>query len=252
MSAFSNVYAVLRPRFYSLFRRVRNWPALANRLRAIDRRLRLGATKEEVFGRIYRDNLWDNDESRSGRGSTLAYTESIRSALPEILRKYNVKIFLDAPSGDFNWMAAVPMHGVRYVGADIVPQLVQRNQERYAGNGRLFVRLDLTRDPLPQADLWMCRDCIIHLSNADVWRLLDNFVRSGIPHILLSSYPETVTNEDTYTGGFHPINLCAAPFLFPPPILAVPDFVDGFPRRELAMWSREGIRPLIEGRANKE
>ena len=44
---------------------------------------------------------------------------------------------------------------------------------------RVFLRLDLTRDPLPDGDLILCRDCLVHLPFEDVRRAVRNFKRSG-------------------------------------------------------------------------
>ena len=43
---------------------------------------------------------------------------------------------LDAPCGDFNWMRHVPLGGVSYTGADVVPELIARNRRDYGRDGR--------------------------------------------------------------------------------------------------------------------
>src|SRR5271163_1998520 len=58
-----------------------------------------------AFSKIYADNLWEDAESRSGPGSTLASTTSLRRDLAMLLVKMDVKTFFDAPCGDFNWMS---------------------------------------------------------------------------------------------------------------------------------------------------
>src|SRR5688500_1614611 len=76
------------------------------------------------FSEIYRDNLWGDPESVSGRGSTLARTVNIRKALPELLRSINARSLLDAPCGDFNWMRLVDLGEIRYTGVDVVSELI--------------------------------------------------------------------------------------------------------------------------------
>jgi hypothetical protein len=63
--------------------------------------------RASAFERIYEENRWLSCESRSGRGSTFNYTKPLRRSLAKCLKNLNVKVFLDAPCGDFNWMQHV-------------------------------------------------------------------------------------------------------------------------------------------------
>src|SRR5262249_14400546 len=67
-----------------------------------------------------------------GAGSTLAYTQNLRRALPLLLTQLGVKRVLDAPCGDYHWFRFIErppeMH---YVGADIVKPLIVQNREHY-------------------------------------------------------------------------------------------------------------------------
>src|SRR3990172_6563117 len=65
-----------------------------------------GKTRDakDVFTYIYtRNDVWTSGESRSGVGSELGTTETIRKELPKLLAMLDVQVFLDAPCGDFNW-----------------------------------------------------------------------------------------------------------------------------------------------------
>jgi len=59
---------------------------------------------EDRFTEIYKSNYWGSKESVSGIGSTLIYTENLRSKLPDLFQLYSIKSIFDAPCGDFNWM----------------------------------------------------------------------------------------------------------------------------------------------------
>jgi hypothetical protein len=170
-----------------------------------------------VFTDIYRRNGWANAESASGRGSTLAYTEVVRRELPRLLEELGARSLLDAPCGDFNWMRHVALGDVAYVGADVVAEVVERNRREYGGARRSFLALDLTRDPLPRADVILCRDCLIHLSYADALSALDNFRRSGARHLLATTHTSVRENADAETGGWRPLNLQLPPFGLPAP-----------------------------------
>lgn len=170
------------------------------------------------FTDIYRGNLWLDSESLSGPGSRLSQTERIRRALPELVKELGVRRLLDAPCGDFNWMRHVEFEELEYTGGDVVSELVARNRVLYGGAGRRFVTLDLTRDPLPPADLVLCRDCLPHLSFDDARVALSNVKRGAAEFLLTTTYTERADNYDTETGGWRPINLQAAPYNLPPPL----------------------------------
>lgn len=48
-----------------------------------------------------------NSESKSGGGSTISSTTTLRHFLPIFFQKYNIKTILDIPCGDYNWMKMV-------------------------------------------------------------------------------------------------------------------------------------------------
>lgn len=171
----------------------------------------------DAFRRTYERNLWGGDESRSGPGSTLEQTARVRAELPALCRRLGVRTLLDLPCGDFRWMATVELPGVRYLGGDLLPELVTRNVERFGRADRSFLELDLTRSDLPDADLLLCRDCLVHLSFEDLTRALGNLRRSRITWLLTTTFPDESGNRDVHTGDWRPLNLERAPFAFPPP-----------------------------------
>ena len=65
-------------------------------------------------------------------------------------------------------MEHVDLSGIEYTGGDIVPSIVEENRRLHARESRRFVKLDLTRDVLPDADVLLCRDCLVHLSYANI------------------------------------------------------------------------------------
>lgn len=67
-------------------------------------------------------------------------------------------------------MAGVAVPGIRYLGADLPPEVVA--QAAAHNSEREFLQLDLTTSPLPPADMLLCRDCLAHLSFADLERAL--------------------------------------------------------------------------------
>ena len=176
------------------------------------------------FARVYETNLWSDAESRSGAGSSLAATARLRAELPALLRALGVRRLLDVPCGDFHWMAHVDLAaaGVEaYVGGDLVEEIVAANRARHAAPWRDFARVDLTAGPLPlvggaPADALLCRDCLVHLSYANVARVLDVVRASGVRWLVATTFPGR-ENADVADGDWRPLDLERPPFSFPPP-----------------------------------
>jgi SAM-dependent methyltransferase len=158
---------------------------------------------KQVFTKIYEDNFWRNPESVSGHGSTLKNTKYLREMLPEVLRAYNIRSVLDIPCGDLNW--AKHVQWPKYIGADIVTELVAAAK---AANPTFDLRvLDITKDELPKVDLILCRDLLVHFSNADVKRALKNIRASGAKFLLATTFPLHENSGDIETGQWRPLNL---------------------------------------------
>jgi hypothetical protein len=203
----------------SLYTRTRR--VLSN-LKARSQALILGSEwrtsqRQQVFSRILEGNAWGAVESVSGPGSTLEYTENIRREIPVILRDLRVKSMLDAPCGDYNWARHLQRDGITYIGGDIV------------------------EEPLVEVDLWLCRDCLFHLTNADIYKVLANFRKSRIKYLLTSSHWQATANRDGRIGDFRLLNLELPPFSWPKPRAAITDFIDGFHPRILGLWHRDDI-----------
>jgi len=173
---------------------------------------------ETVFTEIYHNNIWNDPESISGRGSTLARTAVVRAALPSLLRDLDTRVLLDAACGDFNWMQHVRLDVIKYIGVDIVPELIADNLERYGSECRTFVQLDISRHRLPRADVILCRECMIHLSYASIKRMIANFRKSGAKYLICTTHTAVSENLDCPDGGWRSINLQIEPFNFPSPI----------------------------------
>jgi SAM-dependent methyltransferase len=191
------------------------------------------------FEYILRHNLWGNPESVSGNGSTIEETAILRDAIPKLLREVQATSVLDIPCGDFGWLNLVEL-GVPYTGADIVPELVEANQRRYCRPDRRFVQVDLTEGPLPTADLVLCRDCLVHLSFANIHRALDNIRASGARWLLATNFSKQGSNSDIEDGDWRCVNFELPPFDFPPPDFSIAEnCLEGggaFDDKALALW----------------
>lgn len=197
---------------------------------------------EDRFTHIYEQNKWQDPESVSGSGSSLGSTDVIRKQIPGLLERFGVNRMLDAPCGDYNWFRTVKRSNVSYVGGEIVRALVDSNNESYGDETTSFVHLDITKDVFPDVDLWMCRDCLIHLSFDLIDEAFANFERSDIRYLLVSTYREITENHDIPTGHARMLNLRLPPFDFPEPLTTIDDPAQGL-GKELALWDRAQLSP---------
>jgi hypothetical protein len=193
-----------------------------------------------VFTNIFRKNWWSNGESRSGWGAELRRTVSIRGELPDFAQRHSIRSLLDAPCGDFHWMRHVEWPpGFRYVGADIVHDLIVENRRKYLGTE--FMELDVLRDPLPAVDSWLARDLMIHFPNEAVWAAIGQFQKSAIHYLLATTYPNAPHNADIRFGQVRHLNLCAPPFNLPQPFEILREDDDPETGRVIGVWRRSDI-----------
>lgn len=208
--------------------------------------------KEQLFSDYYKVNNWGDEESVSGFGSTLSYTEDLRVKLPVLFQELNVESVLDAPCGDLNWFKhLLDAPKFKYTGGDIVPSLIKDHQQNLEKEGVTFTHLDITKDALPSADLWLCRDCLIHFSNKDIAKTLNQYLESDIPYLLTTSYTESTINKNIATGAHRYLNLTLPPFNFPKPELYINDWVEGYPVKKLGLWKKEQIADTIRNLTSK-
>lgn len=208
-------------------------------------RLRAGDGDAQVFDRIIAENRWRDPDSASGTGSNLKQTETLRRELPGILSRLQVRTLLDAPCGDFHWMQHVELDGIAYTGLDVVASVIERCQASFASPSRQFLCRNILTDALPRADAILSRDCLSHLANEHVFTALRNYRSSGAIWLLATTYPSRPRNWDIVTGSWRPINLCAAPFNFPPPVDALiegsTEYDGAFADKTLAVWRFDAL-----------
>ncbi len=210
-----------------------------------EKKLFASSSTNQIFEWIYRNNKWGDAESVSGSGSNLAQTSRLRAELPGLLKRHGVRNLLDAPCGDFHWMAQTSLEIDQYVGADIVAELVARVADEHGTQGRQFICLDLIADVLPKADALLCRDCLVHLDYERITAVITNIKRSAIPLLLTTSHRRQVENENKLTGQHRFLNFQQPPFNWPEPIDVIEEDIPS-PKRDsgkiLGLWRVADIR----------
>lgn len=188
-----------------------------------------------VFSRIYRDNVWNGTETRSGPGSGTSATTLLAQGILEVVRWLGVTSVVDAACGEGYWQPELP----GYLGLDIAPEAIEVARQLHPE--REYRQADVAQG-CPAADLVLCRDAIQHLSLRDGVAVLEAIRRSGSRWLLASTYVGS-RNVAVATGGYFEPNLEAAPYGMPPALLLLHDGYDYAvpgqlrdPRKMLGLW----------------
>jgi hypothetical protein len=135
------------------------------------------ASRREAFQQVYATSMWGKDEGQffSGSGSrgpvVQRYVEAMTAQL-EALHKSLARdlTVVDIGCGDFfvghALLAACPF--IRYIGCDIVPELIEHHQKQHGSDRASFQLLDIVSDDPPEGDVVLVRQVLQHLSNRDV------------------------------------------------------------------------------------
>ena len=195
------------------------------------------------FRIYYLENTFNSSESRSGEGSTLRQTKIVRAELPKILKCYGVETLLDAPCGDLNWIKETDLSNIKYLGVDIVSEIISENKKKYFDIGEFFC-LDIVSDNLPLTDMIMSRDCLVHLTFSEAKKAIKNMKRSGSKYLFTTSFTDREINEEL-KGEWRPLNLEKPPFNFPIPLLILNEGCteadSKFKDKSLCLWEFKDI-----------
>ena len=223
-------------------------PVLAHERFAAQRDTLVDLALADRFERIHTTNMWGADSSVSGLGSEDVATATLRADLPALLNELGVSALLDAPCGDAGWIRQTNLDGICYIGVDIVPALIAELQAGRTGS-REYAVADITRDPLPRADAILCRDCLVHLSFANIGRAIENFRRSGARWLVTTTFPEWQKNRDCEDGDWRALNLEHPPFNWGPPhtllIEGCQEAGGGWTDKSLAAWRISDLRAPV-------
>ncbi|WP_092574012.1 class I SAM-dependent methyltransferase [Hyunsoonleella jejuensis] len=147
---------------------------------------------------IYDLNLWGGSsfDFYSGEGShnpniTVPYLESVIAFLKSLDEPLSV---CDLGCGDFNIGQYLVKYTKKYIGVDIVDNLIERNKKLFNADNLEFDCLDIAKDELPKADCIILRQVFQHLSNAEILKIIEK----------VSSYKYVILTEHIPLGNFEP------------------------------------------------
>ena len=156
-------------------------------------------SNEEIFSQIYKNKLWGDDNSQdfySGPGShDVLLSKKYKNA---ILNYFNGDIknmsFLDLGCGDFKIGELIYKNTKKYIGIDVVPELIERNKKLYRDENLFFSSYDIINKKLPYANCVLIREVLQHLTNREVKIILKKLI----------IYKHIIVTESIPIGNFIP------------------------------------------------
>ncbi|QRM88933.1 methyltransferase domain-containing protein [Lacinutrix sp. WUR7] len=132
---------------------------------------------KDAMEQVYERKLWGSNSAAfySGEGShdpelVSPYLDCIISFLNSFKNKL---VVCDLGCGDFNVGKELVKHTKRYIGVDIVSNLIAHNKRTFKAENLEFQCLDIAVDNLPSGDCVLLRQVLQHLSNAEVQNILN-------------------------------------------------------------------------------
>jgi len=171
---------------------------------AVQRRRNASRGTADIFAEVYEKHLWGGGEGPySGDGSRGPVAEAYIRTVREFIAEHRVGSVVDLGCGDFYVGQRLLSPGLTYAGVDVVPALIEHNQQRYGTDAVNFRRLDICRDDLPDGDLCLVRQVFQHLSNSQIAAALPRLRKYR--HVLVTEhYPApgafTLPNADKPAG----------------------------------------------------
>lgn len=173
-----------------------------------------GKSLKETFTEVYRTNCWGGKDGEicSGSGSLIKYAPKYRQLIQELVEKYKIKNVVDLGCGDFAIGKEILIDNVKYIGVDIVEDVIKRNAKEFSNDLTEFRCLNIVEDPLPEGELCLIRQVLQHLSNSQIRTVLKKCKQYRFV-LITEHYPvtkELIPNLDISHGGGTRIGLKSA------------------------------------------
>jgi Methyltransferase domain len=143
-----------------------------------------------IFSEVYATNVWGGESGGfySGGGSDDEFAEPYCAYLNGFLARLDAEplVLVDLGCGDFRVGRRLLSPRVRYLGIDVVPSLIDFNEQTYGDEGVSFECLDVTQDALPDGDVCLVRQVLQHLSNAEIRDVLGRLEKYS--HVLVTEH----------------------------------------------------------------
>jgi SAM-dependent methyltransferase len=132
------------------------------------------------------------------------------------MQSNGIRSVVDLGCGDWQFSRTIDWTGVTYVGIDVVPSIIEKNQREFGNNDNISSRKFESLEKLPPADLLLCKEILQHLPNDTVKAFLAAF-RTKYKFSLITNdeEPANFQNIDIEVGGWRTLRLDLEPFREP-------------------------------------
>ncbi|WP_299098845.1 class I SAM-dependent methyltransferase [uncultured Winogradskyella sp.] len=153
---------------------------------------------KDAMQQVYDLHLWGGKDfdfySGSGSHDAEIVTPYIECVSSFLQAHNNALTVCDLGCGDFNIGKQLIRYTKKYIGIDIVDNLIERNKKLFKAENLEFYCLDIVEDELPKADCIVLRQVLQHLSNAEILKIVKK----------LSNYNYVILTEHLPIGNFEP------------------------------------------------
>ena len=152
------------------------------------------------FEQIYRENIW---EGGSGEGSRKHTTIEYRAYLESFLTTHKIKSVCDIGCGDWVVGSLIDWTGIEYYGMDCVDFLIEKHKNDNKDRPNLhFQTLDVCTniESLPKCDLYILKDVLQHLPNANIVKILDWLYKNGKYVLITNCHGQHYNGQDISIG----------------------------------------------------
>jgi len=166
---------------------------------------------QSVFGKIYDHNLWGNG---SGGGSHPRVTKEYIGYMHELFRERGIKSVVDLGCGDWQFSRHVDWTGIQYTGLDIVASVITANIKTYSQPNISFRCVNVLESgfaDIPDADLFITKDVLQHLSNANVRKILRGALSGKFKYLLITNDFLDGDVVDIQNGDTRPLDIRRPP-----------------------------------------
>ncbi|GAA4235008.1 class I SAM-dependent methyltransferase [Postechiella marina] len=151
-----------------------------------------------AMAQIYQQHLWGGNTHDFYSGSGSHNPEIVESYLKVVIQFLKTQkpplVVCDLGCGDFNIGKQLVPFSQKYIGIDIVDNLIDRNNKLFKADNLEFHCLDIAKDLLPKADCVILRQVLQHISNAEIEHIVTK----------LSNYKYIIITEHIPKGAFTP------------------------------------------------
>ena len=169
-----------------------------------------------TFQSIYDRELWNDG---SGGGSVLKASVALYLGyVQHFIERHDIRTIVDVGCGDWTFSRFLDLGDRHYVGLDVVPSVIERNEQRYARENVQFRLISPSKiDAYPASDLIICKDVLQHLSNEHVDLVL---MRMENAKYAIITNDHALDNRENQNGDTRPLDVTAPPFhLIATPVL---------------------------------